>query len=91
MNVAADGTETKAGTDPTEYPSYAWFDGCTTNCKRWYIYLGDAFNNDALYFVFANKDPIPDHEVVNGVTKRLTIRIEISYLRNPPSFRSLNT
>ena len=96
--------ETKAGSAPTALVSssaspdaFETANGYTLQStiydnKKWYIFLGEAFDNDKLYFVFANKDPIPGFVTMLSSTnvKRLTVRIEISFVRNPPSSKAIN-
>ena len=96
--------ETKAGSAPTALVSssaspdaFETANGYTLQStiydnKKWYIFLGEAFDNDKLYFAFANKDPIPGFVTIPSSTnvKRLTVRIEISFVRNPPSSKAIN-
>lgn len=70
--------------------TYDFDNTCASNCKRFWIYLGDAFDPDKLYFAFANKEPVDGYTDINGVRWRLTVRVELSYIRNPPSTKALN-
>ena len=42
----SDDTETVAGVAPTPLGTYPFHAGCTTNCKKFFIIIGDAFNVD---------------------------------------------
>ena len=45
MTVAGNGDETPTGATPTD-KTYTFRKSCTTGCKKFWIYLGNAFEND---------------------------------------------
>ena len=45
MTVAANGNETPTSATPVDL-TYTFRKSCTSNCKKFWIYLGNAFEND---------------------------------------------
>ena len=84
MTVAGNGDETPTGATPTD-KTYTFRKSCTTGCKKFWIYLGNAFENDQLYFAYENNDLMQAYYDQNGKRYRLMLRIELSYIRNPPT------